>query len=367
MTTGGPDTRSFSDRRTFIGGTCAAAVGLSAGASLADSGSDPAVIGRRVAYQYLGRNDIMMYKVDDVACVHYAEAAAAYGAAKLGGLIGDNDLVAGVAARHQRILDSRIGNTANHVDANVYGVWPLELFRQTGDAACRDFGLDLADGQWANVGPDGLTAQTRFWIDDVWMIGALQVQAWRATRNPVYIDRAGREAAAYVERLQQPNGLFNHGPIAPFCWGRGNGWVAAGLAEVISELPADHASYSVVRDGYLRMMKALLGYQSARGMWRQLVDRPESWAESSATAMFGFAFAMGVKRGLLRDRAYGLAADRAWDGLMPYLLPDGRLSEVCVGTGQSTDAAYYLDRPRVTGDLHGQAPLLWFATARLAV
>lgn len=351
-------------RRLLLGSSVAAltaSIGLPTRAGL----TGPAEVGHNVAREFLSRPQIMMYSVGDVTAVHYAEAAAAYGAAKLGGALGDTDLVAGVAGRHQRILKEAIPNTANHVDANVYGVWPLEIFRQTGDEACRDFGLALADGQWAQPRADGLTTQTRFWIDDVWMIGALQVQAWRATGNPVYLDRAGREVAAYVERLQQPNGLFFHGPEAPFHWGRGNGWVAAGLAEVLSDLPPDHPAYPVVRDGYLRMVAALMQHQAPDGMWRQLIDRPDSWPESSATAMFGFAIAAGVRKGLLKGKAYNDASRRAWSALTVRLQPDGLLSDICVGTGQSADAQYYLDRPKVTGDLHGQAPLLWFAHALL--
>lgn len=49
--------------------------------------------------------------------------------------------------------------------------------------------------------------------------------------------------------------------------------------------------------------------------------------------------------------------------LAGYIAEDGKISQVCVGTGQSQDQAYYLGRPTSTGDLHGQAPVLWFAWA----
>jgi unsaturated rhamnogalacturonyl hydrolase len=306
----------------------------------------------------------MMYEVGEVKAVHYAEVASAYGAARLAAATSDSALFARVAARHRRLLDAQIANSANHVDANVYGVWPLELYRRTRDKADLDRGLALADGQWRAPRPDGLSAQTRFWIDDIWMIGALQLQAWRATDDARYLDRAAHTAQAYVERLQQPNGLIHHGPDAPFFWGRGNGWVAAALAEVLSELPPTHPRFAAVEAGYRRMMAALLRYQAPDGMWRQLVDDPDAWKETSATAMFGFAMTVGVKRGLLREPAYRVAANRAWKALAAYIGEDGQVSDVCVGTGQSREVAYYLARPRTTGDLHGQAPLMWFAAAR---
>jgi unsaturated rhamnogalacturonyl hydrolase len=113
------------------------------------------------------------------------------------------------------------------------------------------------------------------------------------------------------------------------------------------------------------MMEALLRYQADDGMWRQLVDREDSWKETSATAMFGYAIALGARTGLLPEDVFQNAYEKAWRGLTAYLTEDGRLREVCAGTWQQPDDAFYLGRPRVTGDFHGQAPLLWFAWSLL--
>ena len=192
-------------------------------------------------------------------------------------------------------------NSANHVDANVVGVWPLLLGDPAGE------GLALADGQWRETDETGLTRQARFWIDDIWMIGALQAEAWRRTREPRFLDRAALTANAYLARLQQPSGLFHHGPEAPFVWGRGNGWVAAGLAEILSILPQEPPGRAPVLAGYRRMMAALLAHQRPSGLWNQLVDRPDAWAETSGSAMFAFAFLRGVNQGLLPGRALSLS------------------------------------------------------------
>ncbi|MCW3848933.1 glycoside hydrolase family 88 protein [Sphingomonas sp. LB-2] len=322
--------------------------------AMRDAEPSAARIGRLSAGAWLDRADLMMYDVGDVHALHYAEICCAHGALRLARAVRDKALSERVAARYARVIAANLPNTRNHVDANVFGVWPLEL----GDRAA---GLGFADGQWAETAPDGLTKQARYWIDDIWMIGALQLAAWRATRRRVYLDRAALMARLYVAKLQQPNGLFHHGPDAPFFWGRGNGWVAAGLAEILSELPRSHPDYPPVLAGYRKMMAALLAHQAEDGMWRQLIDHPEAWKETSGTAMFGFAMALGARRGLLTGPAYAAAARKAWTALRSYVGEDGKLSNVCVGTGQSQDAAYYLGRPTVTGDLHGQAGLLWFA------
>lgn len=154
---------------------------------------------------------------------------------------------------------------------------------------------------------------------------------------------------------------FFHGPDAPFHWGRGNGWVAAGLAEVLSELPAAHPKRAFIEASFVKMMDALLKYQTDTGMWRQLIDHPAAWEESSATAMFGFALAAGVERKWLAGEKYLAAYRKAWRALATRVDDQGILRGICVGTGQSRDVDYYLKRPSVAGDLHGQAPLLWFA------
>jgi rhamnogalacturonyl hydrolase YesR len=137
--------------------------------------------------------------------------------------------------------------------------------------------------------------------------------------------------------------------------------VAAGLAEVITELPEDHPSYQPIVKGYIKMMTALLNYQSEDGMWRQLVDVDSSWRETSCTGMFGYAMVVGVQEGIIPEELFSPAYRKAWLALTEYISDDGRISNVCVGTGQGTDMDYYLNRPTVTGDFHGQAPVLWFA------
>jgi rhamnogalacturonyl hydrolase YesR len=226
-------------------------------------------------------------------------------------------------------------------------------------------GKAIADRQWEQPTPEGLTPETRFWIDDMYMITALQVQAARATGDPVYLDRAALEMSAYLDKLQQANGLVYHAPDAPFFWGRGDGWVAAGMAELLRSLPADHPRRARILDGYRKMMRALLEFQGRDGMWHQLIDRPEAWPETSSTGMFAFAMITGVKNGWLDEKTYAPAARRAWLALTGYIDQNADVTSVCEGTGKKNDLDYYLARRRKTGDMHGQAPVLWCASALL--
>jgi rhamnogalacturonyl hydrolase YesR len=327
--------------------------------------TSPEEIGKRVISELISRPDFMMYRTETVRGVHYAEACAGFGAARLAGLLNEKDLLRQLEDRYLRVIDDTIENTSNHVDVNVYGILPLELYMQGKNDKFLQQGIEFADDEWKDPLPDGLTRLTRFWIDDIWMIGALQVQAFRVTANNIYLERAALEIEAYITKLQQPNGLFYHGLEYPFFWGRGNGWVAAGLAELLSVLQEENPHYGVIRQGYEKMMYTLLKYQDADGMWHQLIDHPESYKETSSTAMFGYAITTGYKKGLLPADLFRPASEKAWSGLLGYIEPDGKLRDVCVGTGQTNDVNFYLTRPKSTGDLHGQAPLLWFAYSML--
>jgi rhamnogalacturonyl hydrolase YesR len=326
----------------------------------------PETVGRMITDDLFTRADLMMYTSEQCTGVHYAEACTGFGAARFAGLTNDSSTIVKLSKRYMKVIDDRIANTANHVDVNVYGILPLELYIQTKERRFFEQGIDLADIQWKNPLPNGLTNQTRYWVDDIWMIGSLQVQAFRATGRQVYLDRAALEIDSYLQRLQQSNGLFHHGERAPFFWGRGNGWAAAGLAELLSELPESNPHYSSAVEAYRRMMNALLCYQSEDGMWRQLVDKEESWKETSSTAMFGYAISVGVKKGILSKPKFAAAYQKAWLSLVKYVNDEGKITNVCPGTGQSNDMDFYLDRPRTTGDLHGQAPVLWFAYSLLS-
>ena len=203
------------------------------------------------------------------------------------------------------------------------------------------------------------------WIDDMYMITAVQIQAYRATGDKKYAERAAREMILYLDSLQRPNRLFYHAQDVPFFWSRGNGWMAAGMTELLSSLPKDNPDRPKIMKGYNKMMESLLKYQAENGTWRQLIDEPDSWNETSGTGMFAFAMITGVKNGWLDKNIYGAAARKAWLGLISYINQNDEVREVCEGTNKKNDKQYYYDRKRIVGDLHGQAPVLWCASALL--
>ena len=267
----------------------------------------------------------------------------------------------------------------DHVDHNVFGTVPLQLYQLTGNPAYRSMGLWYADSQWQRPDfknwqsedlidkylADGLSWQTRYWIDDMFMITAVQSQAYLATKDPKYLDRTAREMVSYLGKIKRPNGLFHHSPEAPFFWGRGNGWMAAGMTELLSVLPENDENYAPILAAYRKMMDTLAGYQKEDGLWAQLIDDPTVWSETSGSAMFTYAMIKGIRKGWLPKDKYEPIVTKAWTALVDHINDKGDIDEVCDGTNRNSDRGFYLARPRLVGNMHGQAPILWCATALL--
>jgi rhamnogalacturonyl hydrolase YesR len=337
-------------------------------------GCSPQEVGKRVAEHFAVRPlPVAPRKIP------YPEVCTWYGSLTFARLTGDKDLANKLEERFKPLFgaDSVIIPVPNHVDNTVFGGVPFELFILTKDQKYLIMAKNIADKQWeapqgTRIGPsamryfnNGLTPQTRMWIDDMYMITLVQTQAYRATGDEKYIKRAAKEMVVYLDSLQMSNGLFYHAPDVPFFWGRGNGWMAAGMSELLTSLPKNNQDRDRILKGYKTMMASLLKYQSPEGTWRQLIDEPASWTETSSTGMFAFAMITGVKNGWLDKGTYGAAARKAWLGLITYIDENSEIREVCEGTSKKNDRQYYFDRKRNVGDLHGQAPVLWCASALL--
>jgi unsaturated rhamnogalacturonyl hydrolase len=341
--------------------------------------AEPARVGKRLAEHYLTQPHANFGRPNPPKVITYPETCTWYGALGFAKVTGDAQLLQQLAARFEPLFGARdtLIPKPDHVDYTVFGSVPLELYMQTKEQKYLTLGKRIADKQW---GPPegsrvkeeswrfynkGLTWQTRLWIDDMFMITAVQAQAYRATGDTTYINRAAREMVFYLDSLQRPNGLFYHAPDVPFFWGRGNGWMAVGMSELLRSLPKDNVNRPRILQGYRAMMQTLLQHQAEDGMWRQLIDDKESWKETSCTGMFTYAFITGVKEGWLDAKNYAPAARKAWLSLVTYINEAGDITDVCEGTNKKNDRKYYLDRKRNTGDLHGQAPVLWCAAALL--
>lgn len=330
-------------------------------------------IGKRLSWHFVDdRHDLYAGRY-----IHYAEVCTWNGALDFALKAKDEKLIKHLQDKFEPFFsrEKALLPPMNHVDYNMFGSLPLKLYQITKDRRYLDMGLAYADTQWEvpeNAKPEekvwaekGYSWQTRLWIDDMYMITVVQKEAYKVTGDSKYIDRAAKEMVLYLNELQRSNGLFYHAPDVPYYWARGNGWMAVGMAELLRDLPKNHKDRHRIMEGYLTMMKNLKDYQRPSGMWNQLVDEPDCWAETSGTAMFTYAFIIGIQHGWLDVEEYAPAARKAWLALVSFIDERNNVTEVCIGTGKKNDKQYYYDRPRLAGDFHGQAPYLWCAAALL--
>jgi len=217
--------------------------------------------------------------------------------------------------------------------------------------------------------PDGTLARPRpqpvsLWLDDAYMSIPFLAQMGKLTGNREYFDDAAKQAVQMSARLFNPeNELYAHAWFENtkypqrFYWGRSAGWGVMALTELLSVLPDDHPDRAKILDLYQRAIQGLAAVQSGNGMWHQLLDKPDSYLESSATAMFVFAIARGVNRGWLTP-AYAPVAQTGWQALRQRIRDDGQIDGVCVGTTAAYDAVYYYNRPTSLQAAQGYGPTL---------
>ena len=220
--------------------------------------------------------------------------------------------------------------------------------------------MRMSDGTLARPRPQPVS----LWIDDLYMSVSFLAQMGRLTGDRSWFDDGARQVIQMSARLQdKATGLYDHSwyenaPYDPkFFWGRGAGWALVATAELLSVLPEDHPQRARVLDIFQRAVQGVAAVQSGTGMWRQLLDKTDSYPETSASAMFTFAIARGVNRGWLPP-VYAPVAQTGWQAVATRVRADGRIEGICVSTTAAYDAVYYYNRPTDLGAMQGYGPVL---------
>jgi rhamnogalacturonyl hydrolase YesR len=130
------------------------------------------------------------------------------------------------------------------------------------------------------------------------------------------------------------------------------------LVELLDVLPANHTSRPAVLDLLKAHAKGLAVRQSGSGFWHQLLDRPDSYLETSATAIYVYSIARAVNRGWLDPLAYAPMTLLAWNAIATKVTAGGQVEGTCVGTGMGFDPAFYYHRPINVFAAHGYGPVL---------
>lgn len=217
---------------------------------------------------------------------------------------------------------------------------------------------------------DGTLARNRplpntIWLDDLFMSVPALAQMGKLTGEIKYFDDAVKQVMQFSERMFiLEKGLFIHGwvqgmEVHPrFHWARANGWAIMAIVELLDVLPEDHPG----REDVLKILRAhaagLASLQSGQGFWHQLLDRTDSYLETSATAIYTYSLAKAINEGWIDPQAYGPTVILAWNAVSTKINEMGQVEGTCVGTGMAFDPAFYYYRPVNVYAAHGYGPVM---------
>ncbi|MDI1247817.1 MAG: glycoside hydrolase family 88 protein [Lacunisphaera sp.] len=228
----------------------------------------------------------------------------------------------------------------------------------------------LADGTLARNRP----LHNSLWLDDLYMSVPALAQMGALTGEQKYFDDGVKQVRQFSARMFVPaTGLYRHGwvqemePHPSFHWARANGWAIVAMAELLSVLPEDHPGRAAVLAQYRAHAAGLAAVQGRNGLWHQLLDRPDSYLETSASAMFVYSIARGVNRGWLDPLAYGPLVSLGWNAVATQVNASGQVENTCVGTGMGFDPMFYYYRPVSVLAAHGYGPVLLAGAEVLAL
>ena len=219
----------------------------------------------------------------------------------------------------------------------------------------------LKDGTLARNRPQKNT----LWLDDLYMSVPALVQMGKLTGDKKYYDDAVKQVLQFSQRMfNKEKGLYMHGWVEEmtvhpqFHWARANGWAIMTLVEVLDVLPPTHPGRNALIQQLQAHAKGLAAYQSGEGFWHQLLDRPDSYLETSATAIYTYALARAINKGWIDKMAYAPMTFLAWNAVTTKVNDKGQVEGTCVGTGMAFDPAFYYYRPVNVYAAHGYGPVL---------
>jgi unsaturated rhamnogalacturonyl hydrolase len=164
--------------------------------------------------------------------------------------------------------------------------------------------------------------------------------------------------------FNKEKGLYMHGWVEEmqvhpqFHWGRANGWAIMAMVELLDVLPESHPQRSAIIEQLRAHAKGLIAYQSGQGFWHQVLDRNDSYLETSATAIYSYCLARAINKGWIDAKAFAPAAILAWNAVTTKVNSKGQVEGTCVGTGMAFDPAFYYYRPVNVYAAHGYGPVL---------
>ncbi len=209
------------------------------------------------------------------------------------------------------------------------------------------------------------------WLDDMYMgippiayMGKL-IEDEEPEKAAAYYDEAAMQIELFKKILWLPEkNIFRHGWIEmmeehpSFHWARANGWALLTLSDVLDVLPEDHIAREEIMELFKNHIRALATMQSGEGSWHQLLDRNDSYLETSATAMYTYCMAHAINKGWIDGMVYGPIATAGWNAVAKQINDLGQVENTCVGTGLGFNPGFYYKRPVSVFAAHGYGPVL---------
>jgi unsaturated rhamnogalacturonyl hydrolase len=218
---------------------------------------------------------------------------------------------------------------------------------------------------------DGTLARQRpqpesLWADDLYMSVPALAQMGALTGERTWFDDAVKQVLQFHRHLWDPRArLYAHGthlnqPLNPeFYWARANGWAMMASVELLDVLPEDHPGREQVLANLREHIRSIAKLQSGRdGLWHQMLDKTDSYTETSASAIFVYAMARAINAGWISPVSYGSVAQAGWIGVTTRVNERGQVEGTCVGTTLASDNVYYYNRPQSVYATHGYGPVL---------
>lgn len=214
----------------------------------------------------------------------------------------------------------------------------------------------LPDGTLCRKTPRKMTV----WADDVYMSVSFLSRMGKFTGDVKYFDDAAKQIIQISDLLWDPTKqIYYHCYYTDLkrngvaYWGRANGWIAMSTAQLLELMPVNHPKRAQLIKYLERQIVGVSRYQDANGMWHQLLDKFDSYPESSATTMYVYTIAKALNNNWI-DPTYKSIAIAGWNALKKnQITADGKFSNVCVGTGISDDQVFYYTRGVGDNEKHG--------------
>ncbi|WP_231637757.1 glycoside hydrolase family 88 protein [Paenibacillus sp. FSL R5-0912] len=230
-----------------------------------------------------------------------------------------------------------------------YALFP-GLYRLTGDTWFLSRSQEIAswmletaprtrEGALEHTVTEAVDFPEQVWADTVYMAVLFLARLTGLTGDRGLAEAALQQTLLHLRLLQDPvTGLLFHGwncrdgsHMSAARWARANAWVTLAVPEIAAETRHTVAVPEELYSRYRTLASALRQVQGENGLWHTVLDRPDYYQETSASAGIACGFLKAVKGGLLDD-SYLESAGKALEGILPLIREDGEVQGVSGGT-----------------------------------